>query len=442
MPLIRPKKSESKDDFVSRFISSKSAKKEYPDEEQRLAVAFSKWKESYKQNSNVFTSLSNNMSQLVKYDTLDGKDYLVAPVILIKEGVLNGSAGPIMYEGDDIELSTESWNHKPLVVYHPTINNKPLSAASKTIIEKQQIGILLDATYVNGKLKANAWIDVEKANKVDTRIIDMLENNQMLEVSTGLFTDNIIYNGEWNGKAYDSIAKNYRPDHLALLPDQIGACSIEDGAGLPRLNKENDNNKQGDVSMERKEQVDKLISNAANTWASEDSEFLIDMEQDKFDKIFSMIQEEPVVNTEEEPKEDPKVEDSPKEEKPVENQEEPKEEPKEKPVENAEETPKEEPVANKEVTLESYVADAPEAFADVLKTAVMLFNAKKDGLVSKIKANAKCGFTEEQLKAKDMQELEIIGNMLPEQKTNYGGQAGPVANKEKPGMEPIKNYLG
>ena len=40
--------------------------------------------------------------------------------------------------------------------------------------------------------------------------------------------------GDWNGKAYVGIARNYRPDHLAILPDMKGACSIADGAGLCR----------------------------------------------------------------------------------------------------------------------------------------------------------------------------------------------------------------
>ena len=42
--------------------------------------------------------------------------------------------------------------------------------------------------------------------------------------------------GEWNGKKYVGIARDIQPDHLAILPDIKGACSIEDGAGLVRMN--------------------------------------------------------------------------------------------------------------------------------------------------------------------------------------------------------------
>jgi len=43
--------------------------------------------------------------------------------------------------------------------------------------------------------------------------------------------------GVWNEEEYHSIVRNYRPDHLALLPGAIGACSWEDGCGI-RANKD------------------------------------------------------------------------------------------------------------------------------------------------------------------------------------------------------------
>jgi hypothetical protein len=36
------------------------------------------------------------------------------------------------------------------------------------------------------------------------------------------------------GRQYVGIARNHRPDHLAILPDLKGSCSIADGAGLCR----------------------------------------------------------------------------------------------------------------------------------------------------------------------------------------------------------------
>lgn len=40
----KPKQKENKYDFISRFMSSEEAKKDFPDKDQRLAVAYSLWK--------------------------------------------------------------------------------------------------------------------------------------------------------------------------------------------------------------------------------------------------------------------------------------------------------------------------------------------------------------------------------------------------------------
>jgi hypothetical protein len=59
-----------------------------------------------------------------------------------------------------------------------------------------------------------------------------INETKEVEVSLGMFTDNEATEGDWNGEKYIMIAKNHRPDHLAILPDAVGACSCEDGCGL------------------------------------------------------------------------------------------------------------------------------------------------------------------------------------------------------------------
>jgi hypothetical protein len=41
--LVTPEKDESQDDFISRFMSDELSKKEFPDDKQRVAVAFTQW---------------------------------------------------------------------------------------------------------------------------------------------------------------------------------------------------------------------------------------------------------------------------------------------------------------------------------------------------------------------------------------------------------------
>ena len=43
MPLPEPKKTEDENEFVSRFVDDEKAKDEFPDKDQRLAVAYEKF---------------------------------------------------------------------------------------------------------------------------------------------------------------------------------------------------------------------------------------------------------------------------------------------------------------------------------------------------------------------------------------------------------------
>lgn len=171
----------------------------------------------------------------VRTEMLEGRKHLVAPIAMLTKGVHTGSAGPGFYDEPDMKATVGVWDHKPIVVYHPEINGKPVSACKSSVLEKQKIGIILESKYDN-KLRCEGWFDYEKTEKVDKRVLEALESGRMMEVSTGLFVDAEETEGTWNAEAYEWIARNLKPDHLAILPDKIGACSIKDGAGLLQLN--------------------------------------------------------------------------------------------------------------------------------------------------------------------------------------------------------------
>lgn len=184
----------------------------------------------------MFTTFVSNLSNaVIRREQLHGRTHIVAPVAMLTEGVHNGSHGPLLYRKGECSRAVPAWNMKPIVVYHPSMNGVGVSACDPTVLEKQQVGILMNTRW-DGKLRAECWIDEDQANAVDERVIEALEENKIMEVSTGLFVDNSGDSGEWNGEAYVGEAVNHQPDHLALLPDRIGACSVADGAGLLQLN--------------------------------------------------------------------------------------------------------------------------------------------------------------------------------------------------------------
>lgn len=171
--------------------------------------------------------LTANLSGRVRRELLHGREYLVAPMTLITPGVLKGSGGPLFYPPDEIKKSALAWNHVPIVVYHP----KNGSVREPDILNAQGIGLVMRAAAdAAGKLTAEGWFDIERTRQVDNRILQAIEAGKLLELSTGLFTDNEP--AESGAAGYTHIARNYRPDHLAILPDQVGACSIKDGCGV------------------------------------------------------------------------------------------------------------------------------------------------------------------------------------------------------------------
>lgn len=193
----------------------------------------------YKGNA-MLRRIKANFVGKVRHDEMEGREYLVAPMIMIVEGVHDANEGPLLYPAKELKKNPAMWNHRPIVVYHPEKNGEPVSACDPVILSNRKVGVIMNTKFIktaNGPgLKAEAWLEPDRMDVVDERIADAIEKNQMMELSTGLFTDNESESGEWNGEPYVGITHNYRPDHLALLPDLKGACSIEDGAGFLRLN--------------------------------------------------------------------------------------------------------------------------------------------------------------------------------------------------------------
>ena len=181
-------------------------------------------------------------SNRVRRETLNGRNYLVVPTRLLKVGVLNGSDGALFYPQEEISGIEDSWNGMPLVLNHPVRNGVNVSAREPAVLKQQGIGYVYNATTRKGPLDAEAWIDIEKANDLDPSIIMNIESGRPVEVSTGLYTSKEVApaGANYKGKSYDFIARDYVPDHLAILPTTVGACSVEDGCGILMVNKSQD----------------------------------------------------------------------------------------------------------------------------------------------------------------------------------------------------------
>lgn len=225
-----------------------------------------------------------------RVEFLNGQTYRVAPVTLIVPGVLAGNKGALYYPPEQVVKDYESWNGFPIVVNHPTLpDGQGISARSPGVADKQQVGTLYSAHINNqGKLAAEAWFEEKATKRIDKRIWEKLERQEPIEVSTGLYTTNLVapQGANYRGKSYTHIATNYKPDHLAVLPDTVGACSVQDGCGV--FNQATPPKKQGKTKMipaTREEKINYLTTNCDCWKCKGDEETLNGFTDEKLEKL-------------------------------------------------------------------------------------------------------------------------------------------------------------
>lgn len=182
-------------------------------------------------------------SDLIRYEKLDGQDYMVVPIIALVEGVITPGNSSIK----ELALASEfgkapvTWNGRPITLNHPKRGGSHVSASqTPQIFEEEHLGYIFNSRIEDKKLKVEAWINTAKVNNAgDTVVkeIDRLKNGEIVEVSTGLFTALEETSGVYLGKHYDATWRGVIPDHLAILQTgSIGACSVEAGCGANRVN--------------------------------------------------------------------------------------------------------------------------------------------------------------------------------------------------------------
>lgn len=368
----------------------------------------------------MITTIAVNSKGKTRRESVGGKEYLVAPLSMVVPGVLSGNKGDLFYGAPTLNANHQQWNNIPIVLGHPKKNGKYVSARSPGILDEFGLGTVFNATFDN-KLQAEAWIDIEKANKIDETIVANIEADKPLEQSTGMFTQERAKVGEYNGTSYTHEVTDIRADHLAILVDKTGACSVADGCGL------NVNEEAVDALMEE------IGSLPAETEQVETP--VVVNEDNQSDSSTSIPNdEEPIVaNQEPQDQVDAPVAATCSCKKEV-----------VAPVVN--ETPV---VQTFDEWIESAPADAQEfvvnakanakALQDIKDAEVAKAKAEVDALVETITSNESCDLSKEQLQATPVAVLQTLAKGAKEVKApNYSGKPSVTANSEAPKVEGLK----
>lgn len=356
-----------------------------------------------------------NQLESAKRSVVGGKEYLIAPVIAITEGVYKGE----FVSEDEIRNNPEAWNGRPVVIDHPVdADNMPISANDPNVLSECQIGYLYNVEAQGKKLKGEVWIDTEMANGVERGedVMLMLENNAgVMEVSTAYFRAFEFTPGYYEGEYYEGISKDIKPDHLAVLLESVGECSVEDGCGLPRANKkeeqpmEEEKLKEGLTLFERgvelitnaitpnkrsnsmDEKIKVILDSGLLAFSKEDLEGMC---EDKIEKLHALVATDPKKEKEEPPK------------APETNTEEADED--EKVVED---TQPSNPLApDIEAYLDKQFEDVGglEGAKTVLKGVLSNESKKKSEIVKRLVANEACPLGKEDLETMPVKTLEAL----------------------------------
>ena len=379
------------------------------------------------------TLVANLALSKVQKKTLAGRSYLVAPVAMIVEGVFAGNQGPILYEQSDITKSVASWNHKPITVGHPKRGDQFVSGCLPESIEDFGVGMVLNTSWNSRtkKLRAEAWFDETRLDVVPggSAIKAALAKQEPMEVSTGLFVDKEVFSGQYNGKEFTGKARNFRPDHLAVIVNGVGACSLKDGAGL-LVNKDaqaSDVNPQSGENLATTDAEGKLLENRIQEVRESKPLIVNEKVKMKRDEILAVLGDDHkdfVANLS-----DGQVEALAKLQRTVTV---------EVPVAN--EAPK---------NLDELLASAPADVKAKIEEAFAVNTAHRDGLIEQIVANEKNQFSKEELAVLPTATLTKMAvfavNAAPAPAAGsapaplYAGSAAPT--DPKPSTSAVKGFL-
>jgi len=214
--------------------------------------------------------IANQITAKAERRQFDGREFLVAPTVAIVEGVMNN----ILYTQEEMTRFIEVWNGKPLPLSHPTDQAGNHISANSPDQHAKSLGFFFNAKFEDSKLKGEWWIDTEKAKALGVQaneVLKRLEAGEMVEQSTGLFLDIEPSEGVFNNKTYTGIARNIRPDHVAILLNEEGACSIADGCGTPRVNSDQGEN-NGNIATWIINKIEALFNNHTEQIAMKDKQ--------------------------------------------------------------------------------------------------------------------------------------------------------------------------
>lgn len=180
-----------------------------------------------------------NSASNITNETVNGKPHIVVRGItpVVDDIVMNRK----LYPAAEIEKAYNTLERNPMPLGHPKVDGKHVSARDVQAVNEYHVGAWLqNVSHKDGKVTGDMYVNrqyaesSEKGKRLINRLDEMLAgtNSDPIHISTGLLYSGIAANGESKGKKYNEIATNMMFDHVAVLLDEPGAGTPDEGVGI------------------------------------------------------------------------------------------------------------------------------------------------------------------------------------------------------------------
>lgn len=168
-------------------------------------------------------------------EVIEGVEFTVIPSKTMPKNVVMNS---ILYDEKEVEAAISTLNMSPVTIGHPVVNGKFAPASDP--ISQAAYGILGAHNRVKGKTDDGRWV-VEKLIPTEQlqntergkKLAEAIKHKRPIHTSTGVYlTKEPEIGVNAMGQKYTSRAKIDRFDHDAILLNEVGAATPEQGVGI------------------------------------------------------------------------------------------------------------------------------------------------------------------------------------------------------------------
>lgn len=165
----------------------------------------------------------------IRREQHNGREHIVIPSFTLPdEVIMNGG----LYPHDEIEKSYASLEGTLAPLGHPQVDGDYVSARQPEAINSYHIGAWnRNVKRVGNRISVEKWLDVEyaKNTKGGLEVLAAIDKGDPIHTSTGILLEREMTP---NAEGYGWIARNMTFDHDAILVNETGAATPEDGVGM------------------------------------------------------------------------------------------------------------------------------------------------------------------------------------------------------------------